>query len=399
MDTNSKAQSIFSHVLLWFGAAVSIAEIITGALIAPLGLTQGILSIVIGHVIGAIILFMAGLIGAKSGLSAAETSKISFGIYGSYSFSVLNIIQLLGWTAIMITNGAKAFGEITGTLVNYNNEKLCCIVIGVFILIWVLLGAKNLSKVNSIVVTILFIFTLIMGYTVFTKQNAAVVVTEAISFGGAVELNVAMSLSWLPLISDYTRNLKRPVKGTLASVLSYSLGSILMFIVGLGAGIYTGTSDITIILLSAGLSLVAMVIILFSTITTTFLDVYSAGVCTANISSKIDEKFAAVIMCIIGTVIALFGYVDRYENFLYFISSVFAPLFTILFVDYYLFRKENTDAKFRAENIAIWVIGFIIYRFLMPFVSLVGTTLPVMAIVGIISYLFNRIRGVKVERQ
>ncbi len=43
--------SIFNQVLLWIGTAVSIAEIITGTLLAPLGLRQGIIGVLASSVI------------------------------------------------------------------------------------------------------------------------------------------------------------------------------------------------------------------------------------------------------------------------------------------------------------------------------------------------------------
>ncbi|MEF9970699.1 MAG: cytosine permease, partial [Oscillospiraceae bacterium] len=87
----------FSNGLIWFGAAVSIAEILTGTLIAPLGFGRGLTAILIGHIIGCALLYFAGMIGARSEKSAMETVKFSFGQKGSLLFSLLNVLQLVGW--------------------------------------------------------------------------------------------------------------------------------------------------------------------------------------------------------------------------------------------------------------------------------------------------------------
>ena len=99
----------------------TIAEILTGALIAPLGFQNGMTSILIGHLNGEGILFLAGSIGAKSKLSSSESTRLSFGRYGSYFFSLLNIIQLLGWTAVMIIGGAKTLNVVTIQLFGMDN--------------------------------------------------------------------------------------------------------------------------------------------------------------------------------------------------------------------------------------------------------------------------------------
>jgi len=107
-----KYTSVFENGLIWFGAAISIAEILTGTYFASLGFAKGLLAILIGHIIGCIMLFFAGLIGGKMRKSAMETVKMSFGSKGALLFAVLNIIQLVGWTAIMIFDGALAANSI-----------------------------------------------------------------------------------------------------------------------------------------------------------------------------------------------------------------------------------------------------------------------------------------------
>lgn len=391
MDNSIKTTSL-SQTLLWFGAAVSIAEILTGALIAPLGLFKGTMAILIGHIIGTLVLFLAGYIGARSKLSAIESTRISFGKYGSYLFSILNICQLLGWTAVMIINGAQALDGVTKETLNYQNITLWCILIGALICIWIIVGFKNLSKVNIFAVGALLIFTIILGFTVFrgTPINNNIF-TDTLSFGAAVEISVIMPLSWLPLISDYTRNVKNERAGTISSALGYFVGSTFMYMIGLGAAIYTGTSDISTILMSVGLGVMALLIVILSTVTTTFLDAYSAGVSFVNISEKASEKLAALIVCVVGVIMAILIPTNQYENFLYLIGSIFAPLFAILITDYFILKVQAVDESklINFKNTFIWVAGVIGYRMLMPYNSPIGITLPVMFGIGILCIIIN----------
>ena len=101
MIMSEKRTSLFENGLIWFGAGVSIAEILTGTYLASLGMKKGLAAILVGHLIGCILLFLAGVIGGKVRKSAMETVKISFGQKGSLFFALLNVIQLVGWTAIM----------------------------------------------------------------------------------------------------------------------------------------------------------------------------------------------------------------------------------------------------------------------------------------------------------
>ena len=246
----TKRTSVYENGLIWFGAGVSIAEILTGTYLAPLGFQRGLAAVIIGHIIGCCMMFFAGLIGARMRKSAMETVKMSFGQKGGLLFAVLNVLQLVGWTAIMIYDGALAADGIF-----HNGAWVWCIVIGALIVLWIAVGVTNLGKINTIAMAALFILTILLCRVIFFggSDAGADLSSDAMSFGAAVELSVAMPLSWLPVISDYTREAEKPVKATAASVIVYGLVSCWMYVIGMGAAIYTGETDIAIIMAKAGL--------------------------------------------------------------------------------------------------------------------------------------------------
>lgn len=392
--SNTRTFSTLNHFILWFGASISIAEIVTGTLLAPLGLTAGLQSILVGHVIGAFVLIPAGLIGACSGFSATESFRISFGRYGSYAFSVLNMAQLLGWMAVMIICGAKALDGITRVLLGFEQEKLWCLLIGCLIFIWISRGLQAIFRIHTVVVAALFCCFMALAWQVGTAPaSAAIPPAGSLSFGSGVEMSVAMSLSWLPLISDYSRTLKKPVSGTIIGVLGYFFGSMLMFAVGLGAALLTGTSEISDMLLGAGLDVVGLFIVAFSSVTNTFLDAHSAGVSAANIAPGINERLVGICVCVLGTLVAVFVPMSHYEQFLYFIGSVFAPLFAILLVDFFVFKRRDIGQSLNVPNLLLWLAGFIVYRLLLSTSIFLGTTFPVMCIIALACLIMNILRG------
>lgn len=385
---NENRTSVFSNGLIWFGAGVSLAEILTGTYFAPLGFGKAMAAILLGHFIGGIMMFAAGMIGAKERRSAMETVKMSFGEKGSLLFAILNVLQLIGWTSIMIYDGALAADGLLHT-----GLWIWALVIGALIILWIVIGLTNLGKLNTIAMTALFILSLILFKVIFfgTQAAAPMVDDGSLTFGAAVELAVAMPLSWLPLISDYTREAEKPFAATLASVVTYSLVSIFMYMIGMGAAIFTGEYDIAQIMVKTGLGVVGLLIIVFSTVTTTFLDAYSAGVSSVSISSKIKEKWAAVVVTIIGTVAAMLYPMDNITNFLYLIGSVFAPMIAVQIADYFILKKADAAEKeFQWTNLLIWLIGFIAYRLLMHVDTPVGNTLPDMAITIVLCLIVGK---------
>ena len=378
--------SVFENGLIWFGAAVSIAEIMTGTYFAPLGFSKGLLAILLGHVIGCIMLFLAGLIGGKVRKSAMETAKMSFGSKGALLFSVLNIIQLVGWTAIMIFDGALAANGIFNM-----GSWVWCAIIGALIVLWILIGIKNLGKVNTVAMAALFALTIVLSFVILGKGNVLNTSGESMTFGAAVELSVAMPLSWLPLISDYTREARKPVKATAASAITYGIVSCWMYVIGMGAAIFTAESDIAQIMVKAGLGIAGLLIVVFSTVTTTFLDAYSAGVSSESLSKNISGKLIAVAVTVIGTFGAIFLPLYDITDFLYFIGSVFAPMIAIQIADFFILKHNTEESAFNIRNLAVWLAGFIIYRLLMRVDIVVGNTLPDMLITIAICVAVDRI--------
>lgn len=387
-----KRTSLFENGLIWFGAGVSIAEILTGTYFAPLGFGKGLLAILIGHVIGCTMLFFAGVIGGKTRKSAMETAKMSFGQKGCLLFAFLNIMQLVGWTAIMIYDGALAANGAWAI-----GKWIWCLVIGGLIVLWIFVGIENLGKINTVAMAALFVLTIVLSYVIFGEGTLHGIAGEGMTFGAAVELSVAMPLSWLPLISDYTREAKHPVKATAVSATTYGIVSCWMYVIGMGAAIFTEESDIAQIMVKAGLGFAGLLIIVFSTVTTTFLDAWSAGISSESISVKCSGKWFAVGAAVLGTVGAICFPMEDITGFLYLIGSVFAPMIAIQIADFYILKKDCSNRPFGLQNLIIWVIGFLLYRLLMRVDMAFGNTLPDMIITILICITVNRVKGKAVK--
>ena len=337
----SRRTSIFENGLIWFGAGVSLAEILTGTYFASLGFSTGLLAIIIGHIIGCGMMFFAGFIGGKTRKSAMETVKMSFGSTGALLFAVLNILQLVGWTAIMIYDGSLAAAGIFN-IANW----VWPVIIGGLIIIWILVGIENLGKINTVAMAALFILTLVLSFIIFGHGSLKPVANDGLTFGAAVELAVAMPLSWLPLISDYTREAKEPTKATWASVIVYGLVSCWMYVIGMGISIFTG-------------------------------------------------KWIAIAATVIGTIGAIVYPMDDITDFLYLIGSVFAPMIAVQIADFFILHQDFSRKSVCIQNMLVWVVGFIAYRWLMGVDTILGNTLPDMVITIILSVIVSLLFGKK----
>lgn len=373
------------HALIWFGAGVSIAEMLTGTYYASLGLKNGAYAILLGHLIGFIFMYLAGYISERSEKSSMETVKITFGKKGGILFAVLNVVQLAGWTAIMIYDGALSAGEI----LKYGSG-VWAVVIGALIVLWIVVGITSLKWINTLAMTLLFVLTIILSRHVFSGE-AAGPMGDAMSFGAAVELGAAMPLSWIPVVGDYTMNSEKKKIGAFVAAGVYTIVSIWMQFIGLGAALYAGETDISLVMIKAGIGTIGLLIVVLSTVTTTFLDAYSAGISSRSILKRLNAKTVGVIVTILGTVLAMVYNMDDITGFLYLIGSVFAPMTAVLIADQLILKSKYIRKEFEISHLLSWAIGFIIYRKLLTKDFYLGVTFVNILITIAITVILNRI--------
>lgn len=381
----------FSFFTLWFGASVSLAEIMTGSLIAPLGLKQGLFVIFTGHLIGALILALVGVIGFREKSPSLMSSRLSLGRYGSYIISFFNIVQLIGWTAIMLIQSARSLQSITGQLFGFDNFYILVVITGILVVIWALNTENAINTINHIAVGLLLVLCLVMLKSVLTG-NEVKEFTSSITFGAALELSIIMPLTWLPLISDYTM-MGRSVKGSFwGSFGGYFIGSSLMYSIGLVSSIYAGTPDPIGVLTSLNLGFSALLIVLLSTVTTTFLDVYSAVMSTLNVTAKISKFKLILIFGVLGMLLAMYFPMEQYENFLYMIGSLFAPVFSVVIADYFIYKDNRSGDMFNLTGLAAAAVGVASYYVFIGQDLLIGATMPAMAVTLLVYAVFRFVK-------
>jgi purine-cytosine permease-like protein len=67
-------------------------------------------------------------------------------------------------------------------------------------------------------------------------------------------------------------------------------------------------------------------------------------------------------------------------------------MIAILVADFFILRKDHAKEAVNITNFIIWIAGFIIYRLFMSVDTVVGNTLPVIIITGIICVLANGVK-------
>lgn len=402
------------YFLLWTGVAISLAEIWAGGFLAPMGFWLGFWAIIIGHVIGNTFMALGGVIGSEHGIMSMVSVRPSFGIRGSNLAAVLNIIQLIGWASIMLIIGGRAgamLGKPIGGILASNHFWI--VAIGIGTLIWALYTGKSVWKImqKSAVIALLLIVILMTWVSIKEFGSGVLNVKPTVMpFMIGLDLVIAMPISWMPLVSDYSRFSKKTVPAFWNTWWGYFLISSWMYVLGLMATLVTGETDPGALILQImgriGLAIPALILVVFSTITSDFPDVYSATCSILNISRKISAKTLMWIVGILSILVALVFPMEQYENFLFFIGAMFVPLFGVVLTDYFLIRKRqlNTEEIYKKDGeywfsrgfngaaIVSWAIGFIVYEFIAVMKYAIGGSLPSLIAAGLVYFLVTQLR-------
>ena len=407
------------YFLLWAGVAISLAEIWAGGFLAPMGIWLGVAAIVLGHVIGNTFMALGGIIGSQHGIMSMVSVRPSFGIRGSNLAAVLNIIQLIGWASIMLIIGGRAgamLGKSMGGILASNN--LWIIAIGLGTLVWAHYTGKSVWRVMQklTVIGLLLVILLMSGVSVKEFGSGIFgIKPQEMPFMIGLDLVIAMPISWMPLAADYARFSQRTAPAFWNTWLGYFLISSWMYLLGLTATLVAGAGDPGALILQLmgkiGLAVPALIMVVFSTITTGFPDVYSAACSTMNISQRFSSKTVLWTAGIVSILVALVFPMEQYENFLFLIGAMFVPLFGVVLTDYFFIRNRQLDLDdlyrpggkywytrgFNGIALICWAIGFLVYELIAITKSSLGGSMPSLLVAGLCYYFITRWKGKRIR--
>ena len=218
--------------------------------------------------------------------------------------------------------------------------------------------------------------------------------TGEMSFGAGVDLVVAMPLSWLPLIADYSR-FGRTAGGMFrGSAGGYLLANIWFMALG-AAYALVAQGDLLLTALAATGGGVALLLIVIDETDNTFADIHSAAVSTATLV-PVPPRRLALVFGAVCTAIALFAPLGQYEGFLLLIGSVFAPLFGVLLAEHFLVKRGAAGA-FNWRGILAWLLGICAYQALSRLAPDLGATLPAFLVAAAAYVALGRLRRLSPE--
>jgi nucleobase:cation symporter-1, NCS1 family len=367
----TRSLGLGDQLALWANLGVSLLLPVTATFLLAPGMSLGacLLAVVVGTVIGNLLLGLAAVPGAETGAPAMVLMRGLFGRRGSYVPTVVNLIQCIGWSTLEIVIIAETGDRVVGGGWRWP-----------FVLaagtVATLMAIRPLAVVRTLkryAVWVVVVSTIYLFVQVLREDLPSLTAGNWDGFWPAADLVAALSVSWMPLAADYTRQSRTASSAFWGSVIGYSLSSAAFFALGIlalaGLGVTPGFDviDAIIAIPAGGL---ALVILVFDEIDEAFANIYSTAVSAQNVVPRVDRRVLAVGIGGLSTGLALLVNIVAYEDFLFLIGSVFVPLFAVFIVDYYLVQRRRWDVSATAPDrlllLVPWVIGFTAYQLVNP---------------------------------
>jgi NCS1 family nucleobase:cation symporter-1 len=372
--------------------------LLAGSFLVPgLGLGRALLAILVGSVLGCLLLALIGVIGSDQAVPTMVLLRPALGVRGSYLPSLLNVLQLVGWTIFEFVVMGFAADAISRALFGASSLALWTAVFAAIVILMGIGGPVGVVRqwLEKFAVWVVLLTTVWLTFHLLTTYPLSTLFSRpgngSLTFGVAVDLVIAMPISWLPLVADYSRFARRPSAafwGTFAGYLVtnvwfYALGALVL----LAAGVTQEPKGfVSAIALGAGW--IALLILLVDETDNAWADLYSAAVSIQNIFPKVKQRWLILGLGVFSYLVAVALDITQYQNFLLLMGAFFVPLFGILAADYFLlrWRKYQTDELYRAQGaywylggvniwgLVAWIAGIAVYHITNP--SILGAFIP-----------------------
>lgn len=390
------------HAALWFSLGVGLLVMQVGAYLVPgLSLPRALFAVVAGSVLGAGLLAWVAAIGCREGLSSSALVGHALGRRLAMLPVALNVLQLLGWAAfeiVVMRDGTAAIVQrLTGVQAAWV-PIVATLAWGALLL--VLAGASMVGLVRRFVsrfglpLVVLSLVWLSWQFLDRAQSQGLHALWErpgdgSMSLLAAIDLVIAMPVSWLPLVADYARfgrNGGDALRGTwlgytVANVWCYALGVLVISTTEPGAELVA-----TLLLAQGGL--VALALILIDEVDNAYGDVHSGAVSLNFLRPGLAVPATGMALAAAAIACALVLPMHSLEPFMLLLSSIFVPLFGVVIA--LLAPGLPPERAMRWGPALLWIAGIAVFHLGTKFWPAWGSALPSLAFTLLLGTVLRR---------
>ncbi len=410
----------FDLFVLWSSLGIGLLVLAAGTLLIGLGLTLAESAIValVGSVLGSLMLAAAAHHGSRAGVPTMVSLRPILGRRGSYIPTALNVFQLLGWATFELLVMGIAAETLTGNVFGPSTALVFIPLFGAIVAALALGGPLAVIRawLEKFAIWLVYASTAAIGIALILKSPDLGLRYAPQYFSGttslllALDIVIAMPISWWPLISDYNRFARSSKDSWVGTTAGYTIANTVFYMLGAGLlalGIVFGQPNFLAVIGVLGLGAFPLLIILVDETDNAFANVYSTAVSIQNLAPKRRQLGFIVAATLIAMAGAAFlwnrgeGIGGSYEWFLLLIGGLFVPLLGVVIADSFVVRRGNYAAEeffngarlWRWSAFASWIPGAALYFVIVIFALPVGATLPSFALAAGLQVVFSRLES------
>ena len=437
---HQRKTSTWDMFATWVGANANNGTWFVGGVLAACGFSVAMNVLVLSSALSYVFLSLIGYIGYQTGVSTMAVSRASFGVRGSYLPSLVNLTQFIGWTAVNTFIAAQSVSLLLNVLLGWpvwgkpggwKGIVAGIVVMSILHIISIASGSRSVQMIERLGIILVLIFVIWESVVVLKTVPFSHIVewqvpaSAKMATGAAIDYVAAFNLAWVTAGADFTRFTPKKHNATLTPFFGAMVGVIWFAFIGListisiaiTSGAYNANnSDPSTIASRLGLGVVALLVIILTSMTANAVNLLAAGSALSNIFTKIKLKYSLWIVAIVATIVTFIpmivgSFLDTFTAFLDYVGMVLGPIIAIICTDFYLRCHKKYDVTQLAKKngsywyshginwsaVATWVIGTVLFLILHNVAALkntIGATFLVMLISGAIYYvlmlIFNR---------
>ncbi len=412
----------FDLFVLWSSLGIGLLVLAAGTLLIGVGgfgfgltLSESAIVALLGSVVGSLMLAAAAHHGSRAGVPTMVSLRPILGRRGSYIPTALNVFQLLGWATFELLVMGIAAAALTGNVFGPSTTLLFVPLFGAVVAALALGGPLAVIRawLEKFAIWLVYASTAAIGIALIFKspdlglRYAPQYFTGTTSLLLALDLVIAMPISWWPLISDYNRFARSSKDSWVGTTAGYTIANTVFYMLGAGLmalGIASGEPNFLAVIGLLGLGAFPLLIILVDETDNAFANVYSTAVSIQNLAPKRRQLSFIVAATLIAMGGAAFlwsrgeGIGGSYEGFLFLIGGLFVPLLGVVIADSFVVRRGTYAAEeffegarpWRWSAFASWIPGAALYFVIVIFALPVGATLPSFALAAGLQIVFSR---------
>ena len=357
-----------SHLFpVWFGVNIMPLTLVTGVLgptVFGLPAAWSVLAMIIGNLLGAILMALHSVQGARLGVPQMIQSRAQFGMYGALLVLAVGMFVYVGFLASILILARDTLGEFLTGLGGAGGLIICTAIT----LVVVIVGYELFHRINRVLVYLFGLAVVVLAISLISHAGDSSGAASSLAFTGTgfmgmISTAAVWQIAYAPYVSDYSRYLPTATSSRSAFWYTYVgcvAGALPMMV--LGALLVTvtsgsGTMADLVSLLPTVLRAFVLVMLFLGAIDAAVINLYGPSLTVLTIiqtfkTSWVPRSSARAVAAVGVAVITLFvglgfgsDFLNSYVGFIYFLALLLIPWSIINLIDYYVVKKGEYDVR------------------------------------------------------